>query len=315
MNLRFKSAIAAGLVAVAGTGISPASATPALVNFDPSQGIAQGPSIYVAVPGPQTIVTTPATFSGGVVLGLATFFPAIAFATSPNVYGTADFGNHLSKTLTIDISPSFLTTEVSFALFNGETFNQSYTVNAFDGTSQVATQTLTSVAPNWQSGYGLIDIFGSNITKVTIDAVGAPPVWDFLIDSVAFNQNVVGAINPPPASPPTPPPTPPVVQPPPPVFLSPPTPPVLDAQIIHVVETCTLFSHHGTVCEKTEKVETVEALEPVQLNYGDDSTNVKGNFLLVTPTPAVPEPESYAMMLAGLGLMGFVARRRKQQPA
>jgi hypothetical protein len=30
------------------------------------------------------------------------------------------------------------------------------------------------------------------------------------------------------------------------------------------------------------------------------------------PVSAVPEPESYAMMLAGLGLMGFVARRKKQ---
>ena len=29
----------------------------------------------------------------------------------------------------------------------------------------------------------------------------------------------------------------------------------------------------------------------------------------------VPEPETYAMMLAGLGLMGFVARRRKQNLA
>ena len=32
-------------------------------------------------------------------------------------------------------------------------------------------------------------------------------------------------------------------------------------------------------------------------------------------TTAVPEPETYAMMLAGLGLMGFVARRRKSNAA
>jgi hypothetical protein len=30
---------------------------------------------------------------------------------------------------------------------------------------------------------------------------------------------------------------------------------------------------------------------------------------------AVPEPETYAMMLAGLGLMGFIARRRKGRNA
>jgi len=31
------------------------------------------------------------------------------------------------------------------------------------------------------------------------------------------------------------------------------------------------------------------------------------------PTAAIPEPETYAMMLAGLGLMGFVARQRVKQ--
>lgn len=33
----------------------------------------------------------------------------------------------------------------------------------------------------------------------------------------------------------------------------------------------------------------------------------------ITVAAPVPEPESYAMMLAGLGLMGIVARRRKQK--
>jgi len=36
----------------------------------------------------------------------------------------------------------------------------------------------------------------------------------------------------------------------------------------------------------------------------------------IEPTPSpIPEPESYAMLLAGLGLLGFITRRRKQKEA
>jgi hypothetical protein len=40
----------------------------------------------------------------------------------------------------------------------------------------------------------------------------------------------------------------------------------------------------------------------------------KVSLTLDQQTAPIPEPETYAMLLAGLGLLGFVARRRKQQP-
>ena len=275
MKTKIAGALTFGLMTVAAAGTSPANAAVALVDFEKTPSLATGPSIYVAVPGPQTITTAPATFTGGVVLGFATFFPAIAFATKPNVYGSADFGNGHSKAISININPTFATTEVSFALFNGETFNQSYTVNAFNGATLVANQTLNSIAPNFNSGYGLVDLNSAGgITSVTIAPTGAPAVWDFLIDTVAFNQNITSIINAPP---------PPVVQP----------------------ATPAIHGHrHG---HKKGEVELVE------VNFGDDVNDIRGSVLVVT-TP-IPEPSSGAMLLAGLAGVGFVAFRRLKKGA
>ena len=53
----------------------------------------------------------------------------------------------------------------------------------------------------------------------------------------------------------------------------------------------------------------VNTLEFVVANQGGP-TGLRVEFL-DTSVVAVPEPETYAMLLAGLGLMGFLARRRK----
>ena len=44
-------------------------------------------------------------------------------------------------------------------------------------------------------------------------------------------------------------------------------------------------------------------------------THISGLFAAYSPVAAVPEPETYAMLLAGLGFVGFMARRRKHNHA
>ena len=46
----------------------------------------------------------------------------------------------------------------------------------------------------------------------------------------------------------------------------------------------------------------------LEVNFGDDINDIRGSVLVVT-TP-VPEPSSWAMLLAGLGWLGFVVYRR-----
>jgi hypothetical protein len=50
----------------------------------------------------------------------------------------------------------------------------------------------------------------------------------------------------------------------------------------------------------------------VEFLTGLNDTQKTGDLLSQTIPTAVPEPETYALMMAGLGAMGFVARRRKQ---
>lgn len=151
-------------------------------------------------------------------------------------------------------------------------------MDAFNGSSLVATQTLASVAPNFNSGYGIIDLQSTaSITQVTINAVGNPAAWDFLIDDVAINQSLTSVIT----------------APLPPVYQPPVTPPV----VLNNIQNYDVVDENGHKQKRNRK-----GSQSVRVDFGEDVNDIRSSVLLVQAVPAVPEPSSWALMLGGLGL-------------
>ena len=81
------------------------------------------------------------------------------------------------------------------------------------------------------------------------------------------------------------------------------------------VGTYDMYRTGNRILVVTELDSVVHSLRIVQLGrHNPDST--KGDVAIfggaAFNTPAIPEPETYAMLLTGLGLIGFLARYRKQ---
>jgi hypothetical protein len=83
----------------------------------------------------------------------------------------------------------------------------------------------------------------------------------------------------------------------------------------------TVIEHWGTTVNYSPTVSaTTVVLNPVSLLAGTYTLQIKGTVAglsggsyagVLNIANPVPEPETYAMLLAGLGLMGFMSRRRK----
>lgn len=80
--------------------------------------------------------------------------------------------------------------------------------------------------------------------------------------------------------------------------------------IFSVAEVWTVSNYLGT---SSHNFSGLTAGSDYWVTVDGSSNGASGEYRLDFSLAPVPEPETYAMLLAGLGLLGVVARRRKQQ--
>ena len=150
----------------------------------------------------------------------------------------------------------------------------------------MATQAVNNILPNFNSGFALVDMVNAGgITSVTINAVNPPGIWDFLIDTVAFNQSISSMV---PNAPP------------PPVY------------VVNGPPVTVTYTEPDTIDEHGHKQKgKTKTLRNQVINYGDDILDAKGHF--ETLTSPVPESSTSLLLLAGLAALGQVSLRRRVQ--
>ncbi|OYQ38701.1 PEP-CTERM sorting domain-containing protein [Rhodoferax sp. TH121] len=85
-----------------------------------------------------------------------------------------------------------------------------------------------------------------------------------------------------------------------------------------VIGSASSFSQFSSFAANSGFIAGVNTLEFVLTNFAQGSGNPAGlrvEFLQSNVVTAVPEPETYAMLLAGLGLIGTISRRRMRHRA